>query len=134
MRLRLHGAADGFTFNHEGELVESGRSELVALIGPRKARLRIAPRVREQEFPVMPGMRRNERVDDRPSRPRTDVVDFRVSDDGFIATFDYDEGAHPYRDIAVGMATVRFYPDLIDVTAYDHSSATPTDDHAPMAP
>lgn len=134
MRVRLHGAAHGLTFDHEGELAESGRSALMARIGPRNCRLRIAPRIRGQEFPVVPGMRRIERVEDRPARPNAGTLDFRVGGDGFIATFDYDEGVHPYWDIADGMATVRFRPDLIDVEVYDHSSATPTDDDAPMAP
>ena len=117
-RIRLRGAAGGFTFDHEGELVEATRSRLVARIGPRKGRLTMEPRWHGQEFPPTTGFE----------------SDKRPGGEGLIATFDYDEGVHPHRDIADGTATVSFHADLIEVVAYDDQAATPTDDDAPIAP
>jgi hypothetical protein len=50
------------------------------------------------------------------------------------ASFDYDDGVHPFRDIADGQAMVRFFPDMIEVVVFDDQAARPTSPDAPLAP
>lgn len=127
VRVRLSGLAYGFRFDHEGELVEATRKELVARVGPRFDRSRLGPRWIGQKLPGPTGGG----FEPVPDADSPDVVR-RVR--ATVFQFDYDEGEHPHRDIADGLATVRFHPDRIDVVAYDHNSSPPTDDDAPLAP
>jgi hypothetical protein len=132
-RVHICGAADDFTFDHTGEVALQEPTEIVVeVMGAAVRRLRIRPRLNGHLFPGvgLPGTSEPDTIPPDEPRARREVA----AGGRMWASFDYDDGVHPFRDIADGQAMVRFFPDMIEVVVFDDQAARPTSPDAPLAP
>lgn len=128
-RVRLTGLADGFSFDHTGEIeLEAPKQLVVRFSGSEDRKLLLAPRYAGHAFPG-PGPTAMSQSEADPPRDKSSIIcSFRYVD----ARQDQRPGHEAH--IAAGIAHVRFTDEAIEVTVEDHTADTPTSTNAPRAP